>query len=515
MRAVAYARFSSDNQREESIDAQLRAIRKYCLDNDIDLVYEYTDEAKSATTDNRPGFQRMFQELEQRDVSMLIVHKLDRFSRNRYDSAIYKRKLQQLGIKLISVLERIDDTPESIIMQALLEGMSEYYSANLAREVRKGLNETALQCKHTGGKPPLGYDVGPDRRYVINEQEAAMVRTIFSMYAAGRGYSDILAAMEGKQTKGGGSFGKNSLHDLLHNEKYIGVYVFNRSAAKVGGKRNNHKSKSEDEIVRIPGGMPRIIDDATWALVQERLHNNRRNASAKQRQVYVLAGKLVCGCCGSVLVGKSSGANRAAYYMCGTRDRKGDCSLPRLQKESTEKEIMKAIGALWSIDAEAAADTILATFASMGEPEDIRRARHRITEIDRQLNNLLTAIMNGVQHPDINDKIKQLQLERVACETTAAMERTVPTREEIISFIHQLAGIADLSKEQQKELVTRIIEQIIVSADGSSCRIIFKIKKGTPPGGGVPMVEAVRHHAYSTFEITYYRTCARSHSMVT
>ena len=510
MRAVAYARFSSDNQREESIDAQLRAIRKYCLDNDIDLVYEYVDEAKSATTDNRPSFQRMFNEIELRDVSALIVHKLDRFSRNRYDSAIYKRKLQQMGINLISVLERIDDSPESIILQSLLEGMSEYYSANLSREVKKGMNETALQCKHTGGKPPLGYDVGPDRRYVINEEEAAMVRTIFSMYGSGKGYSDILAALEGKRTKTGGSFGKNSIHDLLQNEKYIGVYVFNRSAAKVGGKRNNHASKEPEDIVRIPGGCPRIIDDTTWNLVQERLHNNKHNASAKQRHVYLMTGKLVCGCCGAVLVGKSSGAARPAYYMCGTRDRKGDCSLPRIQKDLCEREILKAIASIWSFDAEAAADTILASFASMGELEEVRKARRRITEIDRQMNNLLTAIMNGVVHPDINDKIKQLQLERSACEMTAAMKREVPTRKEIVSFIHTLSGIEGLDQEQQKELISRIIDHVLISADGSSFDIVFRIKRGTPPDGGVPMVEAGRGQRYSTFIIRHTRTSAKA-----
>jgi site-specific DNA recombinase len=175
IRAAAYARYSSDNQREESIDAQLRAIREYCDRNGIRLVKIYTDEARSATTDDRPGFLQMIQDSALGLFDAVIVHKLDRFSRDRYDSAFYKRQLKKNGVRLISVLENLDDSPESIILESVLEGMAEYYSRNLAREVMKGMKETALQCKHTGGKPPLGYDVAPDGTYVINEQEAKAV----------------------------------------------------------------------------------------------------------------------------------------------------------------------------------------------------------------------------------------------------------------------------------------------------------------------------------------------------
>ena len=149
---VAYARFSSDNQREESIDAQLRAIRSYCDQKDYILLDTYVDEARSATTDDRPSFQRMVRDAAAGNFSAVIVHKLDRFSRNRYDSAIYKKQLRDHGVRVESVLEHLDDSPESVILESLLEGMSEYYSKNLAREVRKGQNENALKCRHNGGQ---------------------------------------------------------------------------------------------------------------------------------------------------------------------------------------------------------------------------------------------------------------------------------------------------------------------------------------------------------------------------
>ena len=222
-RVAQYARFSSDNQRSESIDAQIRAMNQFCKQNHWQVVSTYTDEARSATTDNRPQFQQMIADSGKGLFDIVLVHKLDRFSRDRYDSAIYKKKLKKNHVKLCSVLERMDDSPESIMMEAVLEGMSEYYSKNLAREVMKGMNETALQCKHTGGCPPLGYDLDENRHLIVNQWEAQAVRIIFQMFADGYGYSEIIERLNahGYKTKRGKMFGKNSLYEILSNEKYF------------------------------------------------------------------------------------------------------------------------------------------------------------------------------------------------------------------------------------------------------------------------------------------------------
>lgn len=153
-RAALYARFSSDNQREESLEAQLRAMHDYCERNQITVVQEFCDHAKSATTDDRPEFQNMIESAKGGDFDLAIVHKLDRFSRNRYDSAYYKREMRKSGITLMSVMENLDDSPESIIPESVLEGLSEYYSKNLAREVMKGMRESAMDCKYIGSYIP-------------------------------------------------------------------------------------------------------------------------------------------------------------------------------------------------------------------------------------------------------------------------------------------------------------------------------------------------------------------------
>lgn len=322
-RVAQYARFSSDNQRTESIDAQLRAMNQYCKQQHWQIVATYTDEARSATTDNRPQFQQMITDSSKGIFDIVLVHKLDRFSRDRYDSAIYKKRLKKNNVQLCSVLERIDDSPESIMMESVLEGMAEYYSKNLGREVMKGMKETALQCKHTGGGPPLGYDVGEDRKLVINEHEAEAVRVIFQMYAEGYGYSAIINYLNehGYTTKRGRMFGKNSLYEILCNEKYTGVFVFNKAASLKDSKRNNHAYKTNENIIRVEGGCPAIISKKLFEKVQRGKAYNRRNTGQyHSKEFYLLTGKVFCGVCGKRIQGnlRFSGErkNRLSTYRC-------------------------------------------------------------------------------------------------------------------------------------------------------------------------------------------------------
>ena len=251
-RVALYARFSSDNQRTESIDAQIRAMKKHCQHEHWQVVATYVDEAKSATTDKRPQFQQMIADSAKGTFDIVLVHKLDRFSRNRYDSAIYKKRLKKNQVRLCSVLERIDDnSPESILMESLLDGLNEYYSKNLSRETRKGLTENALQGKSTGGCPPVGFDFDKNNHLVINEHEAEAIRAIFEMYANGYGYTDILNFLHenGYKTKRGTPFLKTSLVTILANEKYAGVYVYNQAVPrKLKNPAYKGKKKPEEEI---------------------------------------------------------------------------------------------------------------------------------------------------------------------------------------------------------------------------------------------------------------------------
>ena len=417
-RAVVYARFSSDNQRDESIDAQLRAINEYADKNNIKIVNQFIDRAKSATSDKRPEFQNMikFCEADTTGISMVIVHKLDRFSRDKYDSAMYKQKLKVKGIRVVSVLENLDNSPESLILESVIEGMAQYYSANLAREVAKGQRENGLRAMHNGGDAPLGYDVTNDKRYAINKEEAQAVKIIFDMYVNGYSYSNIIDKLNdlGYKTKRGNKFGKNSLHGILSNEKYTGVYVFNKTQRKgINGKRNGHKQKSEDEIIKVEGGMPQIIGKDIFIQAQEMMQKRKKApGSHKAITLYLLTGIIKCGECGHAMQGnkrKDKYGNDYISYRCGCRKQKRDCKNKEIKREYLEEFVLTELeehvlndNAIPALSKEL--NERLKT-KSNDNHEMLNNLRNKLDKVNKEIENILTGIMNSM----LKDKLDELE----------------------------------------------------------------------------------------------------------
>ena len=229
MKAVIYARYSSDNQREESIEGQLRECLEYAEKNGITVLANYIDRAMTATSDNRPDFQRMIKDSYKRCFDMIIVWKLDRFSRDRYDSAHYKHILKKNGVKVVSAKENISDGPEGIILESMLEGMAEYYSAELSVKVKRGLKENALKAKVNGGQIPFGYYIDENQKLAVDETLAPIVLEAFTMYADGYLIKDIVKRFneKGVVTKYGKKISYNMVQYMLTNRKYIGEYRYN------------------------------------------------------------------------------------------------------------------------------------------------------------------------------------------------------------------------------------------------------------------------------------------------
>lgn len=343
---VAYARFSSDNQRTESIDAQVRAICDYCDKNGYNLIKVYKDEAISGTsTEDREQFLQMINDSKNKNFKYVIVHKFDRFARNRYDHALYEKKLEDNGVKLLSVMEQLNDSPESVILKSVLAGMNEYYSLNLAREVRKGQKENALKCVHNGGIPPLGYDLNDDNTYKINEEEAKSVKLIYKMYLDGRGYATIADELNalGFTNKLGKSFKKTSIRDTLLNEKYTGTFVF--------GKKDK-KGKLTGKELRVEHGIPAIISKEVFEQVQFKIKNRQhRKTSGRStaKSTYLLTGLCVCGECGGTFSRGYRSVDRVSRnvhygYLCRQRkDKVNNCKNKAIKKEELETMVINAV----------------------------------------------------------------------------------------------------------------------------------------------------------------------------
>ena len=417
IKAVQYARFSSENQRDESIDAQLRANGEYAERNNIQIVKTFVDRARSATSDKRPEFQEMIKYCEEdtTGVSMVIVHKLDRFSRDKYDSVKYKQRLKMKGISVVSVTEKLDNSPESVI-----EGMAQYYSANLAREVAKGQRENALKGLHNGGDAPLGYDVAFDKTYLVNEEEAQAVKIIFDMYVNGYSYSNIIDKINdlGYRTKRGNKFGKNSLHGILSNEKYTGVYVFNKTQRKgINGKRNGHKQKSEDEIIKVEGGIPQIIDKEVFLQAQEMMQKRKKApGSHKATTLYLLTGIIRCGECGHAMQGnkrKDKYNNDYISYRCGCRKQKRDCTNREIKRDYLEEfiliELEKHILNDEAIPALSKELNERLKIKSNDNHEMLNNLRNKLEKVNKEIENILNAIMSGIVNNMLKDKLDELE----------------------------------------------------------------------------------------------------------
>ncbi len=349
------------SKREESIDAQLRACEEYASRNGYIVVNKYCDSAKSGTSADREQFQKMISDSEENNFQFVIVHKLDRFSRDKYDSVYYKRKLKNNGIRVVSALENLSDDPESIMLESVLEGMSQYYSANLAREVMKGLKENAYQCKHTGGIAPLGYSIDKDTlKYIINEEEAKIVRTIFTMYNNCCGYSEILTHLNslGYKTKVNKPFSKSSINAILKNEKYRGVYIYNRKKEFDINRKRKPKEKSESEVIRIENGIPRIVSDDVFYKTNHKMTKNKlKSGSYNAKHSYLLSGLIECGECGSSICGNSRTGGRTSSmytsYRCSSKVSKKNihCTCKEIRKEYIEHYVIDSITATLFNDA--------------------------------------------------------------------------------------------------------------------------------------------------------------------
>ena len=472
-KVALYARFSSDNQRTESIDAQLRAMKLYCQQHNFIIVDTYIDEAKSATTDRRPSFQKMINDSASRTFNIVLVHKLDRFARNRYDSAVYKRELKKNGVTVYSVLENLDDSPESIMMEAVLEGMAEYYSQNLARETIKGLKENALQCKHTGGIAPLGYDIDPEtRKLVINEEEAKVVKLIFEMYGNGYGYSAILDRLHelNYKTKIGNDFQKNSLYGILSNPKYQGLYCYNRCSAKTSeGKRNNHLYKDEEDIIFIEGGCPQIVSKELYANVQERITEHRHTGGRENaKQSYLLSGKVFCKECGKAMNGNSrfSGRSKLLHVTYKCPSRKYCCCNKEINRNYLESYVVELIEKeILNTSSLKKLQRKIEKHAQTTEIPTENQRQAELKEIEAAKRNIAEAIEAGLLSDILVERLKELeQRKKELCNGATAEEicNIVP-KIDIPMILGEYRAVKDSpASPEYKEFIQNFIDRIDV-----------------------------------------------------
>lgn len=442
-KAVIYARYSSDSQTEQSIDGQLRVCNDYARNNDIVILDTYIDRAMTGTNDNRPDFQKMIKDSSKKEWEYVLVYKFDRFSRNKYETAMHKKTLKDNGVKVISAMEYIPDSPEAIILESMLEGYAEYYSAELSQKVRRGMNETRRKGNFTGGIIIYGYKV-ENHKVVIDEEKAEVIRFIFEQYANDVYVKDIIKALTEKGIFNKGKpFAKNTIYNILKNEKYAGIY--------------RYKDEIFDNIY------PAIVPQEIYQKVRKKTDSNKYGTRSVE-VVYLLRHKIKCGYCGSPIsaeCGTAKNGETKRYYKCLGRKHNNGCKKTMVRKEVLEQYVI---------------DNVI---AEMSKPEIVNYITDKLLELqelnsesnatlkqlvkeqrqtENAINNIMTAIENGGTSNTAMKRLRELESQKEELEKQICIERAKSTfklsRQDILDFYKQA-----LEKEPRM-LINYLVKEI-------------------------------------------------------
>lgn len=453
--AVIYARYSSSGQREESIEGQLRDCRAYADQHGLTIVGEYIDKAMTGRTDKRPDFQRMLRDSERGIFRAVICWKMDRFARNRYDSAMHKYRLKKNGVRLLYAKESIPEGPEGIILESVMEGYAEYYSENLSQNVKRGNYDSALELR-TLGKKVLGLREGPDKRYEPDPATAPVVRRIFEEYAAGESAKDIYRRLneEGYRTVRGGPFNKSSIRRVLQNEKYIGVYQY--------------------KDIRVEDAIPPIVSRELWETCQRMVARHHRAPAAKRDTNFLLTGKLFCGHCGQPLTGDGGTSKTGrvyTYYTCNGR-RAHRCRKKREPQQALEDGVLeKLAGLLFSDDfVEEVADRCMEYQTRERDNSALRALEARHAANAAAIGNVMRAIEMGIITPTTKSRLMELEAERAEIEHGIAcqqMEEPRISREDVVAYLHRFRSGSGNDVEWRAFLVDSFLNAAFLFDDGT------------------------------------------------
>lgn len=454
MNVVIYARFSSHSQTEQSIEGQLKVCYEYAEQNHYTVVGEYIDRAMSGKYDNRAEFQRMISDSDKHTFEGVLVYQLDRFARNRYDSAIYKAKLKKNGVRVLSAKENITDDASGILVEGVLESMAEYYSAELSQKIHRGMEINAQKCLSNGSNPGLGFKVYKDRRFYVDEEEAKIVREIFERYASGETKAEIVKDLKRRQVKTslGNDFTYNSLSRMLSNKRYIGVYMY----------------KGQE----TPGGMPRILDDDLFYKVQDILNKNKKAPARTHGEgEYLLTTKLFCGHCKNMMVGyggTSKTGKQYHYYIC-KEARKKRCDKTIVGKKKIEDRVIaECLKLLTDKNIKFIAKWVAEECNKSPDNLTVKQLKKAIREADIAIENLWRGIGQGQSVPMLTERLNKRQAEKDALEEQLAIEenkRICLSEAQILAFLDYVCEMPLEDVNKRKAIINILVHSVYLYDD--------------------------------------------------
>ena len=426
--AVAYARYSSAGQRDVSIEQQLADIRAFAKREGYTIVHEFADHAKSGFKNSsaRTAFQSMMAAAGDGNFDSVICWKVDRFGRNREESALFKGRLRRFGVKVLYAMEPIPEGSAGVLLEGMLEATAEWYSRQLSENVLRGMADNARRCMFNGTHA-YGYSAGPDGRYVVNPEEAAVVREIFRMYRAGCSAAMIARDLNarGLKTWRGNPFRAQGILKIISNERYTGVYIWGS--------------------VRTPGGMPALITRSEFEEAQRMKQKTARHV--EQGAVdYFLTGKVFCGLCGCSMVGDSGTSktgSRHYYYSCLHRKRDRACTKRSVPKDDLERTVVSFVLDQVLSDAEIGkiADAVMALQAEELKSSPLAAMESELADTVKKIDNINDAIAAGIWNSSTSVRLKELEdaaeTLRASVEALRYSQAQLQDRDRVLFFLRQ------------------------------------------------------------------------------
>ena len=419
--AFINARYSTDNQNPDSIEVQVEKCTEWCRKNDIPVLGVYADEATSGMKDTRPNYERMMRDLRAGMADMVVIYDQSRMFRKMTAWFNFRDELESMGVRVVAVTQpmigRDLKDPTNFLTEGSMALFNQIWALQSRQKTMEKMRFMARNGLHTGGKPALGYVV-KDGRLAVCEEEAAVVRRIFREYAAGKSYRQIIDGLnaDGIKTKRCNAFGSNSLHDMLHNEKYIGVLTYGAMPYREDGTRDTHSRDGKD-VIRIEDAIPAIIDKDLFEAVQKRMAKNRHLQGGRPpvRRDFPLKGKVFCGYCKSAMT-VSTSQQKYDYYRCTGKKRLHNCDAAPISVDELETVVADAVkGMLGNKEQTEGLIKILRNQADRiqgGAVSRLNALLDREKDINAKLDNAVDAVLNGLSSPAIKKKITDLETEK-------------------------------------------------------------------------------------------------------
>lgn len=469
MKAAAYARYSTTNQTENSIEYQLARIRAYCLESGITLTAVYTDEARSGTNTDRPGFRAMLDAAARREFDAVVIYDISRGSRDVGDWFTFRRAMLQLGVGVISASQPLGDLTNGndFLVELLTVGLGQREVMETRKKSMDGVAVRARQGAFLGGTPPLGYDVR-NGAYIVNENEAQVVRTIFQMYGDGASYNAILGRLRGVLSKRGRPLCTSTVHSILKNERYVGTYTWCKREIKRFGKWAG--GAASPRAVRIEDTIPPIVDRDTWDRVQARLSDRKRNAANGAKREYLLSGLIKCEACGGSYVGHTSRnthGNETRYYICGHKYIQHTCKQPNINAAALEGFVCDNLKA-WLERADIPAEAARISEMINSTVSDTKKEKSELAQVEAKINRGVNALLEDWGDvPELRAEVERLRERKheleaeIARGSVGARRVTAEDVERILRA--SLAGWDD----RRKTVIRDHVQKINVHMDGT------------------------------------------------